>query len=246
MFGDLLSAGTRLLGGLLDRNTASENRAAQERMAANNIALQREFAQSGIQWRVADAQAAGVHPLFALGANTTSFSPVSVGSTSSPSMADTLGAAGQDIGRAINATQNHEQRAAAKAAQVGTALELEKKGLENEILKTQLASGQSRLKQQQNPAMPTDGTIPVSKKIEEAPNLMFDQKKLALDLGFSNAEDFEKRWGEYGGDMTGLYIMARDIMHHNKDWNLTRETRDNWLRKIGRGLNWIDRNTRIY
>lgn len=40
-----------------------------------NAALQREFAQHGIQWKVADAQAAGVHPLYALGGGTPSFSP---------------------------------------------------------------------------------------------------------------------------------------------------------------------------
>lgn len=36
---------------------------------------QREFAKMGIQWRVQDAIAAGLHPLFALGANLPSFSP---------------------------------------------------------------------------------------------------------------------------------------------------------------------------
>lgn len=41
-----------------------------------NIQQQREFAQKGIRWRVSDAKKAGIHPLFALGANTASFSPV--------------------------------------------------------------------------------------------------------------------------------------------------------------------------
>ena len=34
-----------------------------------NEALQREFAQNGIRWRAADARAAGLHPLAALGSS---------------------------------------------------------------------------------------------------------------------------------------------------------------------------------
>lgn len=40
-----------------------------------NYNAQKEFAQMGIRWKVADAKAAGIHPLYALGANTVSFSP---------------------------------------------------------------------------------------------------------------------------------------------------------------------------
>lgn len=41
----------------------------------DNRLMQEKFASEGIQRRVADAKAAGVHPLFALGASTPSFSP---------------------------------------------------------------------------------------------------------------------------------------------------------------------------
>ena len=51
------------------------NLAHQKEMNAKNAALQREFAQSGIQWKVADAKKAGLHPLAALGAQTASASP---------------------------------------------------------------------------------------------------------------------------------------------------------------------------
>lgn len=40
-----------------------------------NAATQREFAQHGLQWRVADAVAAGVHPLYAVGASGANFAP---------------------------------------------------------------------------------------------------------------------------------------------------------------------------
>ena len=74
---------------------------ASSKLAASNQAMQREFAQHGIRWRVADAEAAGIHPLYALGANVTPYSPV---------FADTgasgrgIASAGQQLGRAIGRT----------------------------------------------------------------------------------------------------------------------------------------------
>ncbi|MEM3753884.1 MAG: hypothetical protein QW518_08940 [Thermofilaceae archaeon] len=40
-----------------------------------NVKFQKRFAKQGIQWRVADAEKAGIHPLYALGAQTASFTP---------------------------------------------------------------------------------------------------------------------------------------------------------------------------
>lgn len=45
--------------------------------AAEEAKRQREFAQNSIQWRVADARAAGIHPLAALGAQVSGYVPVS-------------------------------------------------------------------------------------------------------------------------------------------------------------------------
>lgn len=67
-----LTAGANLVGGLIG---ASESRRAAER----NANLQREFAQHGVRWRVQDAQAAGIHPLAALGMSPTEATPVHVG-----------------------------------------------------------------------------------------------------------------------------------------------------------------------
>lgn len=78
---------------------------AAKRDFDRNAALQREFAQKGIQWKVADAKAAGVHPLYALGAQTHSFSPVAIGS--GPGDMSSLG---QDLSRALNAGSTQEQR----------------------------------------------------------------------------------------------------------------------------------------
>lgn len=81
------TAGGGLIGGIInaihngvyDWATLLDNRNNQRRNLRNaeeQIKLQREFAQNGIQWRVADAKKAGIHPLYALGANTATYTPV--------------------------------------------------------------------------------------------------------------------------------------------------------------------------
>lgn len=118
-----------------------------------NRDMQREFAQKGIQWKVADAKAAGLHPLAALGAQGTSFAPMAVGDTLGPAVA----AAGQDISRAMaaNATAAERGAANATAAALGK-LAIEKGTLENELLRQRVAAGVNGT----GPAMPPT-TYPV-------------------------------------------------------------------------------------
>lgn len=127
MLGGIISAGANLLGGILGQNK-------QDKIAKQNIQLQKDFAQQGIQWKVADAKAAGLHPLAALGAQTSSFAPVSVGDSLTPS----LSAAGQDISRAVNATRTSGQRIDAYTKTVQD-LTLQRMGLENQLLGSQIA-----------------------------------------------------------------------------------------------------------
>lgn len=95
-----ISAGAGLLGGYLhDRS--------QERINDQNLEAQREFAQMGIRWRVADAQAAGVHPLYAIGSSGASFSP---SFQAGGGVARGLAEAGQDISRAMLAQKTQEER----------------------------------------------------------------------------------------------------------------------------------------
>lgn len=154
MLGNLISAGASLLGGLFGSNSADKARESQEAMNAQNIALQREFAQNGIQWKVEDAKKAGIHPIYALGGSTSSFTPVSANFATDTSMPNAIAAAGQDIGRAVNATRTSSQRvdAFSKTAQ---ALQLENMSLQNDNLRSEIASKSARLVQQQNPPMPS-------------------------------------------------------------------------------------------
>lgn len=65
--------------------------------------MQWELATRGIQHRVADAKAAGIHPLYALGAQTPQINPA-------VQTFESLGDLGQDLGRAAMANSTQPQR----------------------------------------------------------------------------------------------------------------------------------------
>lgn len=98
----LIGGGASLLSGLL--KSRSDSGAADA-----NAALQREFAQQGIRWKVADAKAAGIHPLYALGASTIGASPVYAGDSG---LAGGIRDMGQDVSRAILAGEDLRERQA--------------------------------------------------------------------------------------------------------------------------------------
>lgn len=95
-----------------------ELRASQEK----DRAMQREFAQHGIGWKVLDARNAGIDPLAALG-NTTTFSPVArplagassfpaspgSGTRSVPTDYSWVGKLGQDLSRALVKSETKDQ-----------------------------------------------------------------------------------------------------------------------------------------
>lgn len=143
MLGALIGAGSRLLGGYLNQKNASRN-----------IAMQREFATTGIQRRAEDAAKAGISKLYALGANTQSFSPVAVGGLGSG-----IAEAGQDIGRAIDATANPAARGGKLATELATA-QIEGVRLDNQIKQAELLSKSNLASQPgQPPAILDDETV---------------------------------------------------------------------------------------
>jgi len=99
-----------------------------------NAALQREFAQNSIRWKVNDAKMAGIHPIYAIGAQGTSFSPMyssDSGSGGDPDVA-ALAEVGQNVTRAIGATRTTEEKLAAS-------LNLESMDLDNQLKRAELA-----------------------------------------------------------------------------------------------------------
>lgn len=91
--GALIGAGANVIGGI-----------ASHFSGRSQASMQKRFAKRGISWRVKDAKRAGLHPLYALGAQVPSYSPVS------DSLGESLSAAGQNIGSAIAARMTPIQK----------------------------------------------------------------------------------------------------------------------------------------
>lgn len=207
----IASAGSKLLGGVMDYFQGEKNREQQKELAEQNMALQRQFAQEGIRWKVNDAKAAGIHPLYALGANTTSFSPVSIGSLPEGNWSDTLGSMGQDISRSINATRTQGEREDAFTVSAKK-LDLEGKQLDNDIKRAQLASSVQRIKQQANPPMP--GQLPL-KKPEDATSLYMGNGPIKTDTSISDAQEYENRYGEMSDWVFGPMVAWHDYVKNH-------------------------------
>lgn len=121
MIGEIVSGVSNLVGGYM-----------QMRGQRRQEKLQKQFAQKGIQWKVDDAKAAGINPYYALGANTVSYTPQSVGDMG-------FSAAGQNFGRAIDTQlgQSSKAKAFGLAAQK---LQLDNMKLQNELLASKIAT----------------------------------------------------------------------------------------------------------
>lgn len=91
---------------------AGINRDFQSAEAAKDRDMQMEFAKNGIRMRVADAVAAGLHPLVGAGVTPYQGSPIGVGGSQATSPGYSSSHMGQDISRAIGAVQTSEEREA--------------------------------------------------------------------------------------------------------------------------------------
>lgn len=132
--GETVSGLMNLGGRIWERDQESDflhdqrmgNEAMAREMADRNERLQREFAQHGIQWRVQDAKAAGVHPVWSLSGGGAAFSPsatvTSGGSPGNFGIGEAMGRMGQSISRAVSATEDPMDRSL-KRLQVETAME---------------------------------------------------------------------------------------------------------------------------
>lgn len=224
MIGPLIAAGASILGGVLGASSAKKAQQAE-------YERQKEFAQSGIQWKVQDAEKAGIHPLYAMGAQTTTYQPTSVGGTDFG-----IPDAGQNIGRAIDSTRNAPAQEAALRL---TAAQIDGVNLDNELKKTQLASAVALANQNQTSLpspfdqrqIPGQGNTPVisesgiplmhdAKTPQFTSNLRLFGKDWAPNPGFSDAQSFEDRYGEMSDYTFGPAIAASDYFYNmrNSRW----------------------------
>lgn len=177
-----IGAGASLLGGMMGSKSAKD--AAEDQMMANeaNAALQREFAQNGISWKVNDAKRAGIHPLFALGAQTVAANPSYIGAPADNSMGAAVANMGQDVSRAIHATRTSDQRMEALGD-----LQIENQALQNDLLRSQIA----RLNGQVGPPIPIGNNsgqlvneVPLEKVVSR-PDAPHAEPSSVTDIGFT-------------------------------------------------------------
>lgn len=144
-FGDFLGPVVNTITSFIQAN---QNRNFAREMADKNAALQREFAQNGIRWRMEDANRSGIHPLYAMGANTSSASPVYTGQESDDGP---IAGMGQNISRAMQATMQKQER----EASVMTELQQERAWLENALLRSRIAREQAQV----GPPLPSNSDM---------------------------------------------------------------------------------------
>ncbi|UDN67573.1 DNA pilot protein [robinz microvirus RP_56] len=133
MLGALIAAGASLAGAYL--SSKSQKETSQQSMQ-QSYELQKKMIGEGFHEKVKAAKEAGISPLYALGAPTTSFAPSSIGTSGiGPGVAD----AGQHIGRAITATEGAKGRASVLATELAQT-QIEGLKLDNDIKRTELLS----------------------------------------------------------------------------------------------------------
>lgn len=135
MLGQALSFVTGPIGAYFDRQSQKN---AADHAARSNYAQQKEFAQSGVQWKVEDAKKAGIHPLAALGVSSPSTGGThSVGGGGSD-LGQSLSDMGQNVARAVSASSTADQRALQQLSVRHAQLNVEGQEIDNAIKQNQL------------------------------------------------------------------------------------------------------------
>lgn len=188
-----------LAGGLLGANAA-----------AKNAKFQQDLAKKGIRWKVEDAKAAGIHPLYALGAPTFSPGPIDTGGGA---LGASVANMGQDIGRAIDSTRTEGERTDARNTAY-LALQLENQKLQNDSLRMDVASKVARLAT--NPAMP--GTPTALPGQGNGKFIMGDNTPWSVDSRPTPAQNWENQYGEPGDWIGGGLNMINDAKRNLDSW----------------------------
>lgn len=174
-----------LLGGIFG------NRAAEKQAAAQR-AWEAQVYKNQIQWKVADARKAGLHPLAAMGHSMVSPTATSFGTPDYSSM-------GQNIGRAVDAVTSNEEKVDDYTKTV-QALNVQRLDLENDLIRTQLVNSASALNRQPSSPPTFDGRAAASPvadlKPEKQESYTLFGKTFKQDPRFSAAERIQNVFGE--------------------------------------------------
>lgn len=171
ILGSAIGAAGSIVGGIIGNSMSS---ASAERFSRLNYERQKEFAQNGIRWRVADAKAAGLHPLAALGASGAMYTPSGyIGGTDMSFIGDAAAEFGQGVERAVSAKQQREERLRTQAIMdQKLALDMKASKAQSELIEAQTAqikqdmalqlarsAARAIAGQQQVPPLPSGGAL---------------------------------------------------------------------------------------
>lgn len=175
---------------------------------------QKKMAQNQVQWRVADSVKAGLHPLAALG-----MAPANVGGQW---MGTDFGSLGQDIGRAAEALSAPEDKVSSQMIR----LQVERGTLENELLRTQIASQRMRMAQDAAPGVGGNANAAVL-NVPGYGDWNVTNKTLGQDM-----ENAYSEWGNIPAGMAALH-----------DWMVNNgiNPKDPVGSLAGRALDWTKR-----
>lgn len=171
----LISTGANVLGGIFGKKGPSLK--SLNKQAEVQYNWQRKLNQTALQDRVSDATKAGIHPLYAIGGNVNP-GGISMPSGDGQSDYDRFSGMGQSIERAVTAYATREERDVMKKS---TMLDLERKQLENEVIRNQAAGSRMALQEQA-------GQPPANQSVIYKPN------ELAIH---------ENNMGKEGGTVSG-------------------------------------------
>lgn len=194
---------------------------------SRNAGLQRDFAKQGVRWRVADARAAGIHPLAALGANLPSASPITVGVDGG--LYSAFGnAMGQNLSRAAVSRMTGRERAENDMrSHEMYQLEKERMQLENDALRAQVYGSYGAVSRQ--PGDPPPFPEEDAGRILTVPSAPAGAGTSKWKTGpTAPAEAVQQEYGEIAEWIYGAYRALNDYFRHNlpidrKKWGPSRD-----------------------
>lgn len=210
LLSSLIGAGANLLGANMAQNR-------QEEINNQNFQNNMWMAQHSIQYRVKDAEEAGINPLYAMGAPTMQAPIMQVG----PGADGGLGAVAQNIRDFGNDTSRSATAAQPGASKVEDALlaqrvasgnlSLENMKLQNDLLRSKLALASQ-------PGNPPSGAfvVPENPKPEQRPPLMAGGFRWGTNPNTSPMKAWEDQYGDEGpvASLLPLGILANDIVYN--------------------------------
>lgn len=181
----------------------------------------KDLALHSVQYRVKDAQEAGIHPLAALGAPTLSMSPVSVGDVGAP-----FRDLGQGLDRAYEAGNTLKGRAGDLALQL-TQAQVDGAYLDNDIKRVELASRvrRSLVGAGVPPVIPDPGANTARGADIGGQTIPLPGGKTITTGQTGTSEEIERQYGDVVQNIYGIGRMVDDTANNvapGFDWNRLR------------------------